>query len=299
MCKTSDLRIMSINIRCDNDGDKTNDNGWDKRKLFLAKIIQFHDPDLIGFQEVLSNQLDFLKMNLVDYDFVGVGREDGINSGEYEAVFYKKIRFQVLESNHFWLSENTDKPQLGWDAACTRICTWAKFYDQKAVKEVAIFNTHFDHVGKQAVIKSAALLLDKIDIISGNIPTIITGDFNSGENSSVYEILTGKSLEYSHCNNQSLIDSKYISQLPHIGPDFTYHDFKANQYLQKYESNLSWEGKPIGSPEAPSSSEAITIDYIFIKNGLEVMKHCTSCDNQNGKYPSDHFQVIADMCYTD
>lgn len=288
---------MSINIRCDNEEDKKQNNGWDKRKELLVGIIKFYNPDLIGFQEVLPNQLDFLKTNLVDYDFVGVGREDGINSGEFEAVFYKKMRFQVLESSHFWLSEITEKPGLGWDAVCTRICTWAKFYDKKAEREVAFFNTHFDHVGKLAVINSSLLLLERIEAISGEIPTIVNGDFNSGENSIVYEILTGKSLEYSHYMNKSITDSKYSSELKHIGPDFTYHDFKANEYLQQFASDLGWEGKPLGLPEAPSSSEAITIDYIFIKNGLKVLKHCTSCHNQNGKYPSDHFQIIADMCY--
>ena len=120
----------TFNIRYDNPADSL--NNWQYRKDNVAEFIKKQGIDIVGMQEVLYNQLEDLKSRLPEYAEVGVGREDGKTKGEYAPLFYKKDRFEVLDSNTFWLSQYPDSVGfIGWDGACTRIATWAKLKDKK------------------------------------------------------------------------------------------------------------------------------------------------------------------------
>ena len=109
-------------------------NGWKQRCPVVCAQINFQHPDVLGTQEVLAEQLDDMKALLTDYDYIGVGRDDGKRKGEHTVIFYDRKTIRLLQQGHFWLSETPDKPGLGWDAACTRICTWGKFRSRKAGK---------------------------------------------------------------------------------------------------------------------------------------------------------------------
>ncbi len=131
-------------------------------------------------QEALHVQMNDLQKALPDFKYAGVGRTDGKQDGEYSAIFYNAKKLQLLESKTFWLSETpTVAGSKSWDAAITRIVTWAKFKDIESSKTFFVFNTHFDHIGKVARRESAKLLLKKINEIAGNSSVIITGDFNA------------------------------------------------------------------------------------------------------------------------
>ena len=97
-------------------------------------MVKNNDVDILGIQEGLKNQVDYLSEELSNYSYIGIGRDDGKEAGEYSAVFYKKDRFDKLESNTFWLSQTPDKPGFGWDAVCNRIVTWGKFKDKETGK---------------------------------------------------------------------------------------------------------------------------------------------------------------------
>lgn len=174
--KTNTFRLMTYNIRFDNPDDGL--NAWPYRKAHIAQMVKFYGVDLLGLQEALHHQLRNI-MNMLDgYEYIGVTRDDGDTLGEYSAILYRTARFQLQFTGTFWLSETPDKPSLGWDAACKRVCTWAIFKDRNTGKTFAMFNTHFDHVGKDARRNSAKLLLNRITAIADNLPVIITGDFN-------------------------------------------------------------------------------------------------------------------------
>lgn len=140
----------TYNIRQLNAKDTAEGNGWERRLPVISSLIRFHDFDIFGAQEVFHSQLQGMLAALPGYDYVGVGRDDGAAGGEYSAIFYKRSRFRLLDSGHFWLSEDPSKPGKGWDAKYVRICTWGRFYDRQSRQRFWFFTTHTDHRGEQA-----------------------------------------------------------------------------------------------------------------------------------------------------
>lgn len=256
------LNIMTFNIRYDNKGDSL--NAWPYRKENAGGQILFHEAHIIGIQEALHHQMEDLQLQLTRFRYLGVGREDGKEKGEYSAIFIDTVRLQVLQWQTFWLAEQTDVPGIkGWDAAITRIVTWAKLRDRKTEKTFFFFNTHFDHMGKIARKESARLLIRKIKEIGGTLPCIVTGDFNAKPDDEPIRVISDK--------NQPgyLTDSKAISGTPHYGPTGTFNGFRS----------FERDDNPI--------------DYIFIKNGVKVLQHATLSQTWKGRFSSDHFPVYA------
>lgn len=182
-----ELTVGSYNIRYANDDDAARGNAWSQRCPIICNQIMFYDFDVFGAQEVLHPQLLDMLKELPCYDYVGVGRDDGKTEGEYAPIFYKKDKFKLLNSGHFWLSEQTDHPNKGWDAALPRICTWAEF--EVTGQRFWFFNLHMDHVGKEARRESAKLVLAKIQEMCGGDPVMLTGDFNVDQRNESYELL--------------------------------------------------------------------------------------------------------------
>ena len=257
------LRVMSFNIRYDEPRDGV--NAWPNRKTKVADVIRFHKADIVGVQEALLSQLRDLEKLLPDFAWCGVGRTDGKEAGEYSAILYNKSRFQLLETNTFWLSETPDRPgSMGWDAAYPRVVTWAKFKDRVSKKTFIHFNTHFDHRGEKAQKESAALILKKVGEIAGRFPFVLAGDLNVTEDSEAYKTLKNGN------STTRLADAKYASTHGHFGGDSTFNEFKELQPGRK-------------------------IDYIFVREGMLVTEHGALSDRWNGLWASDHIPVIAEI----
>lgn len=257
-----DLNVMSFNIRLHTAADSL--NAWPYRKDNVAAQIFFHDVHLLGVQEALHNQMVDLKERLPQYKFVGVGRDDGKEKGEYSAIFYDTTRLQALRSGTFWLSQTPDVPgSKSWDAAITRIVSWAQFRDKANGKMFYGFNTHFDHIGKEARRESAKLLLQKVASIAGQSPVVVTGDFNAKPEDEPIKVITDKT------SPLHLVDAKTISATPHYGPVGTFNGF------------------------GPKERDNLPIDYIFLKGPWKVKKHATLSQTWGGRFASDHFAVLA------
>jgi endonuclease/exonuclease/phosphatase family metal-dependent hydrolase len=258
-------RVMTYNIRYASDVKNHGINAWEYRKDPVAKTIRFNKPDILGVQEALKIQLDDFKNLLPDYIQIGVARDDGKESGEYSALLINKNKFKVLESSTFWLSATPDKPSMGWDAACMRIVTWAKLKDIKSKKIIYAFNTHFDHMGTEARKNSAALLKKKIKEIAVNNSFVVTGDFNCKSDSEPYKILTDIN------NPPVLFDAEFLSENGNYGMDVSFNDF---------------------SDELEPKNK---IDFIFVSSKLKVWQHAVLGEKMDGRYPSDHMPVVADV----
>ncbi len=201
------MLVGSYNIRYKNANDSINGEVWTKRCQVICDQVNFMAPDLFGAQEVLWGQLQDMLAQLDGYDYIGIGRDDGKRGGEHESIFYKKDKFQLLDHGDFWLSETPEKPGLGWDAACIRICTWGKFAVKEGERRHGLFNRrkskgkvfyffnlHMDHVGVVARREAAKLVVAKVREIAQGAPVFITGDFNVDQNDEIYTIFTESGL---------------------------------------------------------------------------------------------------------
>lgn len=260
------LNFATYNLRNANHEDSLDGNGWGKRFPVIGKMVQFYDFDIWGTQEGKSWQLTDLLSVLPDYQYTGIGRDDGKKAGEFSAIFYKKDKFELLKSGDFWLSETTDKPNKGWDAVLPRICTWGLFKEKKTGKTFYFYNLHMDHIGKVARSESAKLILSKIKEAGVKIPVILTGDFNVDQNSDSYKVLE---------------DSKILKDAYGLAKIKLDNAASFNDY-----------GRGLKKDER--------IDHIFLSKTFTVGRYGILTDgyvdDTNGKnimrYPSDHFPVM-------
>lgn len=256
----TDVKLMSYNIRLELKSD--GENWWGVRKDKVAGLMNYYEADFIGLQEVLHQQLVYLKDSLRGYDYIGAGRDDGKEAGEYSCIFYKKDKYTLVQQSTFWLSPTPDIPSKGWDAALNRVCTYGLFKDNKTKQLLWIFNTHFDHMGKQARLESAKLIIKKIsELNTKKYPVLVSGDFNSRPEDEPSKYMTA-----------NMQNSRSISKLVYGAVD-TWNAFKFHE-------------KPDGC-----------IDYIFVSNNqrITVLKFATITDSYDMKYPSDHFPVLANI----
>lgn len=252
------LKVMTYNIKLDY--PKEGEHSWVNRKPFFINQLKFYEPDVLGVQEALPNQMKDIDSLLTDYNFVGVGRDDGKDEGEHSAIFYKKGKIKVLKSSTFWLSQTPEKVSMGWDAVCNRICTYALFENTETSQKFLVFNTHFDHVGVEARKNSATLIIQQINKINTqNLPVILMGDFNMEENHESIQYLL-----------EDLRDSKTVSNIM-FGPEGTYNGFDFDQPVTR------------------------RIDYIFVNSGIQVKKYAVLSDSWDLKYPSDHLPVFVEV----
>lgn len=260
---------MTFNLRLDTPSDSS--NAWPYRKEMVAQTMRFHKADFVGIQEGLPHQLEQLDDMLPYFDRIGVGRNTADDPGEYSAIYYKKERFELIDHETFWLSETPDKvASVGWDAALPRIVTWGQFRDRITGETFYVFNTHFDHRGEKARAQSASLILEKIEEIAGDAPVTVTGDFNTTENDPPYKILTGIMGDH----NQVLKDGFYEAEYGHHGPTST------------------WNGFEEIVPDR-------RIDFIFTNSGFDVIQHAAIADQKDGRFPSDHLPVVADIEFSE
>jgi endonuclease/exonuclease/phosphatase family metal-dependent hydrolase len=251
------LRAMTWNIRYDNPLDGP--DAWSLRRERVSGLIRYQVPDVFGIQEGLEQQVKYLQTELPAYNMVGVGRDDGKSAGEYCALFYRKDRFKAIDSGTFWLSPTPEVPSKGWDAALNRICTYAVLKDLQSGREIVVFNTHFDHVGETARLRSAQLLIEKINAIkTAGRTALLLGDLNSEPESEPIQTLA-----------QSMRDARKASQTPPYGPEGTFNGFRP-------------------APVALGKR----LDSRCVQQ-LTVLQYAVLSEQELGRYPSDHLPVLA------
>ncbi len=254
------LNVMSFNIRLDSAQDGI--NRWTNRKEMVCNLFDEENIDIAGLQEVLPNQFKHLSEKLKEYDSYGVGRDDGQQAGESCPILYRKERFELLESNTFWLSETPETPgNLCWDTVCNRICSWVKVKDRKSGNTFYFFNTHLSHVSAIAREKSVEILLTQISKIAGNSKIILTGDFNFQMDSKAYRKLIEN-------DNLILRNSAELAEYNYREDDHTYNGWGQGNY------------RPI-------------IDYIFVSENFHAEEYRIQVKKEGKVFISDHYPVIA------
>lgn len=246
---------LSANIRYGT--AKDGPDAWPLRRDQLVERLAGHDAAIVGLQEALDFQLAFLAERLPRYQRLGQGR-DGGTRGEHAALLVDRERFEVVEHGDFWLSPTPEvTASVGWDAALTRICTWAALRDRGDGRTLTVWNVHFDHRGAQARLESARLLAARIAAKPG--PHLVLGDLNTGETSPPLAALREAGLR-----------DTYRDRHPD-GPAGTFHGFRGGQSGDK-------------------------IDYVLVDAGLvTVAASIDAAAGPNGRWPSDHHFVAATL----
>lgn len=279
------FNVATYNIRQKNTGDSIKGDGWNVRHPYLAQLIRFHGFDIFGTQEGFKEQLEDLKALLPGFEYIGVARDDGKESGEHSAIFYDTSKFELIDHGDFWLSETPERPGLGWDAACVRICTWGKFRHRDSGKVFQFFNLHMDHVGKTARIQSVRLVRQKMKETGLDLPTFLTGDFNVDQNNELYSELTAPDFLQ---DSYSTADFTYA-------PNGTFNSYRTDGYTDS------------------------RIDHILVTDGIKVHKYGVLTDTYRtpvtdnthyetrdfpeelrlkafrSRVPSDHFPVMINI----
>ncbi|MET7333603.1 endonuclease/exonuclease/phosphatase family protein [Nonomuraea sp. NPDC005650] len=253
------VRVMTYNIRYASD---TPPNAWPDRLPVMKRLLRDHRPDLLGVQEALWRQMRDIENAFPEYGWIGMGRQGGTRD-EFSAIFYRKDRFEVLDFDHFWLSDTPNViGSATWGNTITRMVTWARFRDRRTGADFYHVNTHFDHQSENARVKSAELALQRVRGFEAGRPVVFTGDFNTAaEKSQSYAILTGEN---------ALTDTWATAR--RRGP--------------AYNTFGGWK---------PPVANGDRIDWILARGDVETLWSEIDPFEQNGQYPSDHYPVIAHL----
>ena len=250
------VELITYNIRMNTTGDGV--HAWPHRKADVVALFKFHGAGIFCVQEALPDQMDDLEAAFPDYSYEGVGRDDGVRKGEFSAIFYDRQRFKKKEGGTFWLSETPGQCSFGWDAACRRVCSWLWLEDLGTGESLHVFNTHFDHVGVEARKNSALLILKKIREITGEgDPVVLCGDFNLPPDSEPIALI-----------RETLDDAYQVSVQPPYGSVATFHGFTYDDLPGK------------------------RIDYVFVSEGVKVLRYGALTDSRDRAFFSDHLPVL-------
>jgi endonuclease/exonuclease/phosphatase family metal-dependent hydrolase len=256
------LTIMSFNIRYGTADD--GENRWTARRALLLSVLRGQNADLIGLQEALDFQIREIVSAIPHYAVVGVGRDDGKAAGEYSAILFRRDRFNVGDAGTFWFS---DTPSVvasrTWGNRITRICTWARLVDRGG-HAFWHFNVHLDHQSQPSRERSTQLLAQRIEGRGDAEPVIVTGDFNVGEDNPALRVL----LDAPPGTTAPFIDT-FRAVHPAVREVGTFTAFKPGQ---------------TGGPK---------IDYVLVQPGAAVLAADIVRTSRRGRYPSDHFPVVA------
>jgi len=250
------LRVMSFNVRyaAKSDGPDI----WENRRDFMVATIRKHNPDLIGTQELLYAQGQYLDQAMAEYQWFGVSRR-GNQEDEHMGVFYRTDRLTLVDSGNYWLSLTPERAgSSAWSMSLPRMVTWGLF-ELKSNKQRFLFtNTHFAHRREDdhARLMSARIIAHRLSMYEESMPLVVTGDFNAPASGPTYETLT------------ALMKDAWTTAAKKSGPEGTFHGFK-------------------GTPGAAR------IDWILYRAPWKAAEAHTLTDNRDGRYPSDHFPILA------
>lgn len=259
------LDVMTFNIRTSNIPD--GDNAWQYRKELVAETIRRFEPDVVGMQEVITEQIEYLTSALPDYRWLGIDRRlnGGLGLSEHTPIFYRHAELAPIESGNFWLTDTPDRPPAPSRGARRRrgggrIVTWARFHHLTTGRSVYVFNTHLSLRRGQGQLDSVELILERVGALPAGSAVVVMGDFNNvAEHSELWQNATGHGLR----------DAWLLAE-ERLGPALTLSDFGP-----------------------PDEGRIERVDWILVGGPIGVRSVETVLHNDRGRYPSDHYPVAA------
>ncbi len=250
------LRVLTFNVRMPAASDGP--NRWEARRDLMVATIKEKNPDVFGTQELFYEQGQYLAEKAPEYTWFGVSRR-GDKTDEHMGVFYKPEVLRLVESGNFWLSETPETPgSMSWNVSLPRMVTWGLFEVKASGKKFYLYNTHFPHRAEDAEARArcARLIAERIAKLPKDVPFILIGDFNTGTGTEPYKVLAPG------------LEDAWATAKSKSGPNGTFNGFR-------------------GTTTGPR------IDWIFFRGFAGAAEAETITKNEDGRYPSDHFPVLA------
>ena len=267
------LNVMSFNLRYDGASGLPSEqaNAWistsgkHRRDLALQVIKEFQ-PDILGVQEALENQMNDLRQNLPKHDSYGLGRDDGRKQGEYCGIFYRKQRFKSIDQGTFWLNSDADRPGTRFPkTCCARIASWVILQDRQTNdQEYFVMNTHWDHEIQPARLFSAQLIRQRLKTLADGRPIVVVGDLNATTDNPAFRQL----VEPDQSEGLQLLDSFGELHPDEDETDGTLSGFRGIR-----------DGR--------------RIDFVLFSQQFRVQTAAIVRTHIDDRYPSDHYPVTA------
>ncbi len=266
------ITVVTYNIRQGTGREKNEYDFWKFRKDDIAIVMDNFDSDFICIQEAFNFQIRYLTKTLQNrtYKFFGAGRDDGVVGGEHSGILFDSDRFEVITGGNFWLSDYPNWPSHPWESRhnANRVISWARFLEIGTNEQIFVCSVHYDS-GETWRQQANVMLNERIAEYSGDIPTIVAGDFNLNTSMTYWDLLENY--------GEKPLGSAY--HLVH-GPG------------DHYNTTFS------GFDPASSTHTSYMIDFIFVSSDVLVMTCDILDDTYLGPdneihYASDHYPVIA------
>ncbi len=264
------FKVLTYNIRYENKSD--GQDVWPNRRETVVKTIA--QADLVGLQEVVASQYDYVVENTEGWTWYGIGRSDGIRGGEMAAVGWKNARFIAVEQGTFWLSENPfsiGKP--AWDAALPRVASWVRLLDRQTIADevpstLLLINAHFDHKGQKARTNSATQIRKWVSNNRQDSHVVFLGDLNAKIGSPPLKQL----IDPSAAESAPLMDAKGLCPVADPGPDSTWNGFSKIELGNR-------------------------IDHVFLQSDRLSVQSYQTLDprTESGRFASDHLPILVEL----
>lgn len=255
-----ELKVVSFNLK--GRVPLNSPYAWANRQKSITSCLNELHPDILGTQELTIREIADLKRLLPDYQWVGMGRRGG-SRGEFTAIFYNARRLTCVVTDTFWLG---NRPSVAgsryWTAAYPRICTWGIFRDLNTAENIAVYNTHLDHLSPWARKQGIKQITDFITKMNTGYPTVFMGDFNAYPETRAMQhlkVINRQNHQFSNCSLDMYFGHRQIGR--------TYHAFKGIK-----------NGRPI--------------DYVFCSPDITIKKFLIDRNQYNSRYPSDHYPSV-------
>lgn len=257
------VRVMTFNIRYGTADD--GENHWAGRKRLVFDVLAYHAADVIGLQEALDFQIQEIKRALPQYGVVWAGRDDGLQAGQACPVLYRRDRFTLADSGTFWFSNMPWRPgSKHWGNELPRICTWVRLTETTSGRSFYVYNLHLDHASQSSRQYSVQLLLKELAARKPADPAVAMGDFNMDT------------------------DNPALAPMRHIRADLLSDPMvDVWSYLHPDQPSVTTFNGFGTQPDGPC------LDHIFINESVEIIEAAVDARSFGGRYPSDHFPVIA------
>lgn len=256
------IRVMTCNVRCY--GAQDGQNHWDVRKEVCTQVMLSRDPDVICCQEVWEPQYADLRAMLPGYAAYGIA-DAPTGRHVVNALFWRRDRFGLLCGSGYWLSRTPHVPgSKSWDSDCIRLANWARLEQKETGRELRVINTHLDHVSQPAREGQARVINEDAAAYPPDYPQVLAGDMNASASNPAIAILK---------------DAGWLEAcegFPAAGADqCTFHGFgMAQRHTER-------------------------IDWIFTRGPVKATSAEIVRDMPGGRYPSDHYFVLADLDWPD